>query len=352
MADKKTPKQTDGENQDQSEQESDRTQDNGGDIISQNGSALGIGNNSGTTNARNLGGNVSENPTGHNIYQAQQVNIYTENGERAEFDLVIKLNGITFERFLSDPEVQHAVRILLQRSSGDHSINFNSISKGSIKVSLNGSPEGLQRLARKIQSGELDEELLKLGLVAEEVKLVAKDGKPNKTKARMSLSDLGWSAKIPVVAMGILTLIVYPLAGWQFVEFRTSVLQGEIQTLKKKTENLRLQNEIQDNTARLTEEYYRETTEKARETIEKAIEKAIDEAEFKAKGIIQDARVQAETAKQQAEIAKQQAELTRTLLEETVEELKDREKQLEELQARIEKLEEALKQTQTAEPEN
>ena len=135
-------------------------------------------------------GNYNERTEG-NYIQANTVNIYEQNGcgttnnneqdqssNKQVHRLVITLDGIDFNKFLSDQEIQAAVSLLLQKASGDTSVNIEKIEKGSIKITLDGSPEGLKRLAALIQSeelGELKEDLKKLGLSIEDVKLLFKD---------------------------------------------------------------------------------------------------------------------------------------------------------------------------------
>ncbi|WP_293074610.1 MULTISPECIES: sigma-70 family RNA polymerase sigma factor [unclassified Moorena] len=159
------------------------------DNIIQTSSSLGVGV-TGTTNAHNIAGTINE-IEGHNI-QAKEVNIYQQNGCKAKKNkdqnqpgdnqvnhrLVITLNGVDLDEFIRDKELQEAVSLLLQKASGDTSVNFEKIEEGSIKITLNGSSEGLKRLADLIQSGELGElgkGLEELGLSVEDAKLVVKD---------------------------------------------------------------------------------------------------------------------------------------------------------------------------------
>ena len=136
------------------------------------------------------GGNYNERVE-KNYIEANTVNIYEQNGcgaknnneqdqpsDKQVDSLVITLGGIGYDKFINDKEMQNAVSLLLQKASGDTSVNFKKVEKGSIKITLDGSPEGLKRLAALIQSGELGElreELEKLGLSIEDTKLVFKE---------------------------------------------------------------------------------------------------------------------------------------------------------------------------------
>lgn len=140
-------------------------------------------------NIKTEGGNYNER-IGRSYIQAGTVNYYEQNGcdtkkniEQNQLSkkqverLVITVDGMNFEEFLGDKEIQDAVKLILQKASGDTSINFEKIEEGSIKITLDGSPEGLKRLADLIQSGKLGElrELEKLGLSIEDAKLIFKD---------------------------------------------------------------------------------------------------------------------------------------------------------------------------------
>jgi predicted alpha/beta hydrolase family esterase len=92
--------------------------------------------------------------------------------------LVIRVEGISYDKFIGDKDIQEAISLLLKKASGDYSVDFRTIEKGSIKITLDGSQEGLKRLAALIQSGELGElkeELEKLGLSIEDANLVFKE---------------------------------------------------------------------------------------------------------------------------------------------------------------------------------
>ena len=93
--------------------------------------------------------------------------------------LVITLDGMAFEKFIGDNEIQAALSLLLQKASGDTSVKFEKIEEGSIKITLSGSSDGLERLLALIQSGELGElrELEELGLSIEDAKLLVKNAK-------------------------------------------------------------------------------------------------------------------------------------------------------------------------------
>ena len=88
--------------------------------------------------------------------------------------LVITLDGIDAEEFISNKKIREAFLSLAQEASGDASVDFKKIEEGSIKITLSGTPEGLEKLAALIQSRELGElrELEKLGLSIKDAKLV------------------------------------------------------------------------------------------------------------------------------------------------------------------------------------
>lgn len=156
----------------------DQIQENQGDDINQSGQ-FGIGINKGNTSTHSIAGTVNEN--GNNYINAERVNIYEQSKSKEKIDrLVITLNGVDFNKFTQDKEIQEAVSLLLQKASGDTSVNFDKIEEGSIKITLNGSPEALKRLAALIDSGELGElkqDLEKLGLSIEDAKLISKEAK-------------------------------------------------------------------------------------------------------------------------------------------------------------------------------
>lgn len=158
---------------------------NQGDDINQNGS-FGIGINKGNASANSIAGTINEN--GNNYIKAERVNIYEQSKSKEKVDrLVITLNGVDFNKFTHDKEIQEAVSLLLQKASGDTSVNFEKIEEGSIKITLNGSSEGLKRLAALIESeelGELKEDLEKLGLSIENAKLLTKDIKDESASAK------------------------------------------------------------------------------------------------------------------------------------------------------------------------
>ena len=112
-----------------------------------------------------------------NSYGAKSNNEQDQSSDKQVDSLVITLSGIGYDKFINDKEIQDALSLLLQRASG-FEVNFKKIEKGSIKITLDGNPEGLKRLAALIQSGELGElreDLEKLGLSIEDAKLVVKD---------------------------------------------------------------------------------------------------------------------------------------------------------------------------------
>ena len=116
-------------------------------------------------------------PYEQNGCDANNNNEQDQSSNKQVDSLVITLSGIGYDNFINDKEIQKALSLLLQRASG-FEVNFKKIEKSSIKITLDGNPEGLKRLAALIQSGESDElrkELEKLGLFIENAKLVFKD---------------------------------------------------------------------------------------------------------------------------------------------------------------------------------
>ena len=146
------------------------------------------------------GGNYNER-IGRSYIQAETVHYYEQNGcatknnieqyqsnKKQVERLVITVDGMNFEKFLGDKEMQDAVKLILQKASGDTSVNFEKIEEGSIKITLNGSPKGLKQLADLIQSGELGElkeDFDELGLSIEDAKLIFKDA----TRENESVDD-------------------------------------------------------------------------------------------------------------------------------------------------------------------
>jgi uncharacterized protein YjbI with pentapeptide repeats/transcriptional regulator with XRE-family HTH domain len=70
--------------------------------------------------------------------------------------LVITFTG-NIETLQKNPDFQSALLTLMQAISKDASLTIEKIERGSIKITFNGSPEGLKRLEELITSGELTE---------------------------------------------------------------------------------------------------------------------------------------------------------------------------------------------------
>ncbi len=107
--------------------------------------------------------------------------------------LVITLDGIDAEEFIRNKKIQEAFLLLTQEASGDASVDFKKIEEGSIKITLSGTPEGLERLAALIHSGELGElrKLEELGLSIEDANLIVEDAKEeDKSAAKNEISRL------------------------------------------------------------------------------------------------------------------------------------------------------------------
>ncbi len=101
--------------------------------------------------------------------------------------LVIKLDGIDIKKFLKDEDIQSDVSLLLKKASGDTSINIEKVEEDNIKITLSGTPEGLEKLAALIQSGELGElkKLEELGLSIEDANLIVEDAKEENESAEI-----------------------------------------------------------------------------------------------------------------------------------------------------------------------
>ena len=146
---------------------------------------MAIGHNEAPIQASKLSGIINEAGKTQ-IQQPQQVNVYEKNSEQEKYNIIIKINGIDFFQFQNDKEIQDALLTIFKKASEDTSITFKKLEEGSIKITLSGSPEGLKRLAKLIESGELGElgeSLKKLGLSIESSKLVSTKAleKPEKT---------------------------------------------------------------------------------------------------------------------------------------------------------------------------
>ena len=131
------------------------------------------------------GGNYSEN-IGGNYIQADQVNIY--NGSQSsstpqtplnkdQKNTVVKARVIVSACLTADNRAEfedkkfelEAIVEHLRQITGDDSIKLTCYEKGSIKLFLEGSPEGLEKLVELFKSGELTDVL---GIPVEEVELL------------------------------------------------------------------------------------------------------------------------------------------------------------------------------------
>ena len=148
-----------------------------GDKIEQNGS-FGIAVNQGSAdigrdiNGKIEGDNISSN---NQKFVNENDDCKAVNQKEPSYQIVITLSGRDFKKFSNDIERQKALLLLLCQASGDTSINIKKIEKGSIKITLNGSLEGLKRLANLIKSGNLDEDFKQLGFEINNSELVVID---------------------------------------------------------------------------------------------------------------------------------------------------------------------------------
>ncbi len=104
--------------------------------------------------------------------------------------LVIKLHGISYDEFLSDKEIHSAVSLLFQKVDCDPSLNIEKVEDSSIKITHCGTPEGLQKLADLIQSGDNCElkELEELGIYIEDAKLILESAQEENKSATKTFS--------------------------------------------------------------------------------------------------------------------------------------------------------------------
>ena len=88
--------------------------------------------------------------------------------------LVLKLHGISSDQFLSDKEIQSTMSLLFQKADCNPSLNIEKVEDSSIKITNYGTPQGLEKLADLIQSGDNNElkEIEELGLYIEDAKLI------------------------------------------------------------------------------------------------------------------------------------------------------------------------------------
>jgi transcriptional regulator with XRE-family HTH domain len=125
---------------------------------------------------RNLGMDTTQEKTSEVVQEERSatkvlnspVPLVEKQNANSKEQLVITFTG-DVESFLNNPEVQEALLTFMKQVSKDASVTINRIEKGSIKITLNGSPEGLKRVEEQIKSGNLTEVL---GMPVEDVKLL------------------------------------------------------------------------------------------------------------------------------------------------------------------------------------
>ena len=180
------------------------------DNIKQSGS-FGVGVNEKSINAHNVVGKVN-NKIGKNSIQAKEVNIHehhhyysspetcsepnkpqTPINPEQKIDPV-KAMVVLSAKLTADNRAEYedkkfeieGIVELLREVTGDDSLKLKFTERGSIKLFLEGSPEGLKKLKELFESGELTEVL---GIPVEEVKLLLEESEKKETEKKYRLIE-------------------------------------------------------------------------------------------------------------------------------------------------------------------
>ena len=198
-----------------------------GDCIQQEGS-FGVGNNKGEVSTKNIAGTIYEASVERNI-QAGAVNIYEQSiliGSDTANQKTINKQQLAFVLTGTISEVDRtklrAIQAHLRKISGDAELTIIDVEEGSIKLKLNGSPEGLKKLEELFKSGELTEVL---GITVEDVQLLSGDTQKeekNPTSNNKNFSNLRIEKRIRIAKNGNTVIVLAPVgrlditSAWQF----------------------------------------------------------------------------------------------------------------------------------------
>lgn len=198
-----------------------------GDCIQQEGS-FGIGNNKGEVSTKNLAGTIYEASIERNI-QAGTVNIYEQSiciGSDTANQNTVNKQQLAFVLTGTISEVDRAklraIQAHLRKISGDAELTIIDVEEGSIKLKLNGSPEGLKKLEELFKSGELTEVL---GIPVEDVQLLPSNTQKKEkspTSNNRNFSNLKIEKRTYIAKNGNTVIVLAPVgrlditSAWQF----------------------------------------------------------------------------------------------------------------------------------------